>query len=72
VETSEAQTEDDIREVGEEDMDEEEEEDTLVVDKNCLSSLTVVKWAMYFDYVPNHVHYMGTSITLRSMSQKTT
>jgi hypothetical protein len=42
-------------------MDGEEEEDIVVVAEDHLFDLIVENWAMYFDSIQIHVHYMGTT-----------
>jgi hypothetical protein len=52
----------DIKEVQEEDMEKEEKEDMVVVEEDCITSLTMEKWATCHDSIPDHVHSMGTTI----------
>jgi hypothetical protein len=43
-------------------MDEEEEEDMVVMEEYHLSNLTVVKLAMYHDFLPNFMPSVDTAI----------
>jgi hypothetical protein len=57
----------DTKEVQQEYMDEGDKEDMVVEEEYHLPTLNVVKWSMCHNFIPNHVHSIGTTIA-QSMS----
>jgi hypothetical protein len=62
VVTEEMLIEEDIKEFGEEDVEKEEEENTVGVEDHCLFYLIVEKWAMCHNSRPNYAFFVDTSI----------
>jgi hypothetical protein len=40
----------------------DEEDDTMVVEEDHISTLTMVRWAKCHNFVPNYAHSVGISI----------